>query len=198
MKQAVDVIGRLSRDDVYTPIEMISSLSSALEKSPQIQLLEIKLKYDLGINDNEIFDPLAGQVGDPLIDPMADPIAMDPKAAATPKPIIEIQAKLMGVDNNFRESLIIVNGFVDRLQNNRKIQKVNLTTPPVNLEPTAQLSGNTGVSEKTTGGKSEHSSFSVEIIFHKSKKTLPLTNSSTQPNTTQIHPTNISSGRTDP
>ncbi len=153
MKQSVDAIAKLTRDETYTPTFLFQQFSHVVTKYPQIKLDRLKLNYD-----NGQIKPITNNLDN--IDINLEPI--DP---GYPKPTIEMNASLIGLNKNYRESLKIVSQFKKELQQLRSITDVEITKQPVEITSKTQFSGSSGVSVVSTGKGNEKNKFSIKITF---------------------------------
>lgn len=158
MKQSVDAIAKLTRDETYTPTFIFEQFSQIISKYPQIKLDRLRLKYDSGYNnpDTNNLDNIE--------------VNLEPIVPGHPKPIIEVNASLKGLDKNYRESLKIVAKFKKELQQLNTITDVEITKQPVEITSKTQFSGNTGVSITSTDKSKDKNKFSIRITF---KRNLP-------------------------
>ncbi len=153
LKQSVDAVSKLSRDKTYKPEYLLEKLSRVIANFPQIQLGKIEITYDTGL-----------VVPDP-----ANPASMEPNLEPPnptyPKPILNIDATLIGMDKDYRESLKLVAKFKNDLANLNSVTKVEIVKQPVEITPETQFSGNTGASIVTSGNNLNQNQFSIKITF---------------------------------
>ncbi len=153
MKQSVDAIAKLTRDETYTPAFLFQQFSQIVAKYPQIKLDRLKLNYD-----NGQIKPIANNLDN--VDINIETI--DP---GYPKPTIEIDASLVGLNKNYRESLKIVSQFKKDLLQLRSTTDVEITKQPVEITSQTQFSGSSGISVISTGKGNEKNKFSIKVTF---------------------------------
>ncbi len=153
MKQSVDAVAKLTRDESYTPAFVLEQFSHVLAGYPQIQLDRLKISYDSGYLEPDPSNPAS-------MEPSLEPI--DP---AYPKPIIRIDASLIGMDKDYRDSLKLVAKFKEDLQKVYSITDVEITKQPVEITPKTQFSGNTGAAVTSSEKQSNTNKFSIKITF---------------------------------
>lgn len=153
MKQSVDAVAKLTRDAAYTPTYVLETFSQVIADYPQIQLDKIEVSYDTGL---VIPDP-------------ANPASMEPSQEPPnptyPKPILNVDASLIGMDKDYRESLKLVARFRRDLESLRTTTKVEIIKQPVEITPQTQFSGNTGISIASSNKKTNKNQFSIKITF---------------------------------
>lgn len=165
MKQSVDAIAKLTRDETYTPTFLFQQFSQVITKYPQIKLDRLRLNYD-----NGQIKPVSNNLDN--ID-----VNIEPINPGYPKPTIEIDASLIGLNKNYRESLKIVAQFKAELRQLHSITDVAITKQPVEITSKTQFSGSSGVSVSSTGKGNDKNKFSIKVTF---KQNLPKDSSLSQ------------------
>ncbi|THB70972.1 MAG: hypothetical protein D6B28_07950 [Gammaproteobacteria bacterium] len=153
MKQSVDAVGKLTRDRTYPPATLLSTFSEVLTKYPQIKLDRVNISYDSGM----------------IIPDPSNPASMkpnpEPPNPTYPKPILQIDASLIGMEKDYRESLKLVAKFKNELDGLQQTTKVEVTKQPVEITPQTQFSGSTGFSPASSDKTQNQNSFSIKITF---------------------------------
>lgn len=158
MKQSVDAIAKLAWDNTTMADEILATLSQQFEKFPRMELLRLNVEYDTGAKAIEMM-----MQGMPSTqDSMAEPEPPDP---THPKPVVEFDAVLHGLDEDYREALRQVNMLIANLNQHEQIARAILEKPPVDITPESELSGQTGSSIQREGQLKNE--FSVKIEFRK-------------------------------
>ena len=171
MKQSVDAVAKLTRDASFSPTFILDTFSQTIAQYPQVKLDKVTISYDTGL----------------VIPNPADPASMEanlePPNPTYPKPVLNIDASLIGMEKDYRESLKLVSRFKKDLQNLGATTKVEITKQPVEITPQTQFSGNTGVSVVSSSKRVNQNQFSLKITFDRN---IPKNNS--------INENNLNSG----
>jgi hypothetical protein len=155
LKRAVE-IAKAVRDSARDPLPMMAALSEALAPSPDIFIREFGWRYGL----SEIEKGAEG----------AAPVALAPSQAqgapGTPPPARRQSAFVSGevrpFRGDYRAAIDTINGLADRLRKNPLVAEVRSTKMPLNVSPTAALSGNTLDSTRAQAGTAE---FELIVVF---------------------------------
>jgi hypothetical protein len=162
MQQAVDAAVTLSRHNTLPPRHLLEVLGQHLNRFPAIELTHLKLRYDNGLQPDPSIDPFAEESELSLTEEETPP------TITFPRPILEVDGYLSGLQQNYREQLHIVRQLVIALSNHPSISDVDLVDAPINIAPEAQLSGSSGISDKLMSA--EPSRFSLKIRFIQGNK----------------------------
>lgn len=154
LKRAVEA-AKAVRESARDPLQMMAAVSEALQPSPDIFLREFGWRY--GLSDIE-----KGAEG-------AAATAAAPSQPATPgaAPSARHQSAYISGEvrpfrGDYRAAIDTINALADRLRRNPVVAEVRPTKMPLNVSPTAALSGNTLDSTRTQAAAAE---FELIVVF---------------------------------
>lgn len=158
MKAAVLIDQLIGRQGPW-PLAMVTMVSEALEKSPQIRLTQIDWRANV-----------------PGARPMSA-TAMNPAAATSaalvaphsslligiPKPpaqVLRLQAEVLAGENDYRNVLMAMSQLTQELMRHPRMQ-VQVEQLPFDVRPNVKLSGKAGAA----GGMGEHARFTLSLVW---------------------------------
>lgn len=155
LRRAVEVAKAL-RESARDPMPMMSAVSDALQASPAVVLREFGWRY--GLTDIEKGADSAAAA--------AAPAPAQAAAPGTPPPSRHQSAYLNGeirpFRGDYRAAIGTINGLAERLRTHPSVLEVRATKMPLNVSPTAALSGNT---QDTTRSEASTAEFELIVVF---------------------------------
>jgi len=137
LKKTVEIAQKL-RESVHTPQRMMALVSRALEASPTIIVREFGWKY----GSTEI----AAEGGARAITagaPTATPGGAPGAPALFRRESALIDGEIRPFRGDYRSAIVTINGLVSRLSEEPDVAEVRIVKLPLNVNPSASLSGNT-------------------------------------------------------
>jgi hypothetical protein len=156
LKRAVEVAKAL-RESARDPVPMMAAVSAALQPTPGLVLRELAWKY--GATDVE-------KGGDNAAHPQAPARASTPGTPGAAPAARHQSAYLVGeirpFRGDYRAAIDTINGLAARLRLNPAVAEVRTRKMPLNVSPTAPLSGNTLDSTRSAAATAE---FEIVVVF---------------------------------
>ncbi|MDB5863820.1 MAG: hypothetical protein JWO70_1626 [Betaproteobacteria bacterium] len=156
LKRAVEVAKAL-RESARDPVPMMAAVSAALQPTPGLVLRELAWKY--GATDVE-------KGGDNAAHPQAPARASTPGAPGAAPAARHQSAYLVGeirpFRGDYRAAIDTIDGLAARLRLNPAVAEVRTRKMPLNVSPTAPLSGNTLDSARSAAATAE---FEIVVVF---------------------------------
>jgi hypothetical protein len=150
LKRAVETAQAL-RESARDPVPMMAAVSAALAPSPTVVLREFGWRYGTGEIDRGGSASAAASGG-----------AKPAQGAAAParRQSAFITGEIRPFAGDYRAAIDTINGLAQRLRQNPAVAEVRAVKMPLNVSPTAALSGNTQSAARTEGAE-----FELVVVF---------------------------------
>jgi len=133
LKRAVEV-AKAIRESSRDPIPMMALVSEALQSSPEIFLREFGWRYGMSVMDNK-----AGEAAAAAASPKSPPGAPPPQRVQS----AYVSGEIRPFRGDYRAAIDSIHALASRLRQHPSVAEVRTTKMPLNVSPTAVLSGNT-------------------------------------------------------
>ncbi|WP_338761215.1 hypothetical protein [Massilia sp. METH4] len=153
MRAAVSIERTVARQGPW-PAAMMRMVSTALERSPQIRIVQIDWRAEVPDAPN-VRAHEGGAAGPALAAPVSSTALGIPKA---PPQTLRLQAEVLAGPNDYRHVLGQMNAFAQRLAGMPNIS-VEIMDLPIDIRPTAKLSGKVGA----PAGGQEQNKFTLDV-----------------------------------
>ena len=154
LKRAVE-IAKAVRENARDPVPMMAVVSDALQASPTIVLRELGWKYGLTDIQKGVDSAAAAPA----------PVQAAP-APGVPPPSrhqsVYLSGEIRPFRGNYRGAIDTINVLAERLRGHPAVVDVHATKMPLNVSPTAALSGNTLDSTRSEASTAE---FELIVVF---------------------------------
>jgi hypothetical protein len=156
LKRAVEVSKAL-RESARDPVPMMAAISAALAPAPNLVIRDFGWKYGTGVIDRG-GDNVAASSGSGAARPASAPGAL---------PLVRQQSAYVSGEirpfrGDYRAAIDNINALAERLRLNPAVAEVRTTKMPLNVSPTAALSGNTLSAAKAEAATAE---FEIIVVF---------------------------------
>ena len=154
LKRAVDLAQAL-RESARDPVAMMAAISAALQASPDLYIRDFGWKHGTTTADKGADNTAS-----------AAPAARTASAPAGQQPAryqsAFVSGEIRSFRGDYRTAIETINALVERLKLNPAVAEVRATKMPLNVSPTAPLSGNTLSSAKAEAAIAE---FELVVVF---------------------------------
>jgi hypothetical protein len=154
LKRAVETSKAL-RESARDPGPMMAAVSAALQPASNIVLRELGWKYSTTNvergGDNTAAAPSPASTG-----------SASPKVQAARHQSAYITGEVRPFRGDYRAAIDTINGLAERLRQNPSVAEVRANRMPLNVSPTAALSGNTQASTRPEASTAE---FELVVVF---------------------------------
>jgi hypothetical protein len=154
MRRAVETAKALS-ESARDPVHMMAAVSAALQGAPNIVIRDFGWKY--GVTDVEKGGDSAGGAS-PASTRSSTPGAAPPARHQS----AYVSGEIRPFDGDYRAAIDTINGLAARLRQNPAVAEVHAVKMPLNVSPTAALSGNT---QRTSRADANSAEFELVIVF---------------------------------
>jgi hypothetical protein len=141
LKRAVEV-AKAIRESSREPLPMMALVAQALQSSPDIVLREFNWRY--GVSTIE-------KGADSAAEPAAQAKPAPGAAAPARRQSAYLSGEIRPFRGDYRAAIATINGLAGRLREHPSVAEVRTTKMPLNVSPTAVLSGNTLPTRADTG-----------------------------------------------
>ena len=158
MKAAVLIDQMVARQGPW-PLAMVNMVSEALEKSPQIRLMQIDWHANVpGVRPmTETAMNPAAATSAALVAPQSSLLIGIPKA---PSQVLRLQAEVLAGENDYRQVLLGMSQFTQELMRHPRMQ-VTVEQLPFDVRPNVKLSGKAGNPDSA----GERAKFALNVVW---------------------------------
>jgi hypothetical protein len=154
LKRAVETAKAL-RESARDPVPMMAAVSAALQAAPNVVLRDFSWKY--GTTDVQ-----KGGDNVAAASPASAPGSPAPAASAGRHQSASITGEIRPFRGDYRAAIDTINALAERLRQNPAVADVRTVKMPLNVSPTAALSGNT---QSASRSESSTADFELVVVF---------------------------------
>jgi hypothetical protein len=157
LKRAVEAAKQV-RESARDPVPMMAAVSEALQTSPNVVLRDFGWRYGLTDIEKAAEGAAGGSAG--AASASSQPAPGAPPAARRQSAFLS--GEIRPFRGDYRGAIDTINALAERLRKNPAVAEVRATKMPLNVSPTAALSGNTLDSTRTEAAKAD---FELVVVF---------------------------------